>query len=373
MADPDRMPGWAPSPTEALVFHAALDTPDAAIKAWRGWTEQVDLVHDELDGDSFRLLSLVYENLAPHLPDDPLMEKLKGISRYHWTKTQLALGYGARAVRLLEAEGVSTLLFKGAALIGAGYAQARSRMMHDFDLLIPDGEREHALALLCAAGWQIAYPIPPSRYPLIHSLDLTWHADGLGLDLHWFALAENCRHGADDDFWRASVPLTLKGVETRRLNDSDLCFHLLAHGARWDPEPSHRWVSDVLLLVRSGATIDWERVCDDAQKRELALLVAAMLDYLRETFAAPIPPEPIRRLRSGRVQVGQRVEYWARRRQRARWGGLTFHAHRYWRLTRGSDGLRLSPARYLCDWWGAARTVDLPAVMVQRGRLRLQR
>ncbi len=363
-------PGWMPSPTEALIFHAALNSPASAIQAWQTWTQQVDLVHDDLDDDTFRLLSLVYENIAPHLPEDPLLEKLKGISRYHWTKTQLALAHGSRAVTLLQTESIPTLLLKGAALIGANYVRSSSRMMYDFDLLIPDEARERALALLYRHGWQASYPIPSSRYPLIHSLDLKLPADGTGLDLHWFALAESCSHGSDDDFWQASVPITIKGVETRRLSDSDLCFHILAHGARWDPEPSHRWISDTLLLLRSPAVIDWDRVCADAEQRELALLVAAMLVYVRDTFAAPVPTEPITRLQHSHVKIGQRIEFWARNRQRARWRGLAFHAHRYWRLTHGSTGVSLSLVRYFRDWWGVARTADLPAIIVAQARQR---
>jgi hypothetical protein len=366
-------PGWMPSPTQELIFVAALDPSEKAITAWRSWTQQVDLVHDDLEGDTFRLLSLVYENLSARLPDDPLMDKLKGITRYHWTKTQLSLGYGARAVRLLESEAIPTLLFKGAALISAGYARPASRMMHDFDVLVADTDRDRALALLLAHGWAIRDEIPPTRYPMMYSLDLIWPADRTGLDLHWFSLSENCVHGADDDFWRDAEPVTLQGAQTRRLNDSDLCFHIIAHGARWDPEPSHRWVTDMLLLLRGNALIDWDRVCYDAEKRELTLLIAAMLAYVQETFAAPVPPAVITGLRGRRTKVGQRVEYWARNHQRARWEGPSFHIQKYWRLTHGKNGLRISPTHYLRDWWGVPRTIDLPATIWHKAQRKLRR
>lgn len=360
-------PGWMPDPTQELLLHAALDPVPEALTAWRRWTEQVDLVNDEIDADTFRLLSQVYTHLGAALKDDPLAAKLKGITRYQWTKTQLALGHGAEMIALLNQHGIPVIVLKGAALIGMGVTNAMSRSMFDVDILVPPAEVDRALRLLTDAGWTLRYDVPESRQRLLYSFDLIWPGDGSGLDLHQFALADDAGTGADDAFWAGALPVAINGIQTQRLNETDLLLHLLAHGARWTVERSWRWVADVALLLRATPTLDADRLVTAAAARALSLQSAAMLAYLAESFGVPLPAGLIERLRAAPIGPGERLEYWARQRQAEGWGGAAFHLHTYWRLTRRGQRA-LSPVRYLCDWWGVPRATALPGVMIRRLR-----
>jgi hypothetical protein len=355
-----------PSETQELLFKAALMPSDVAVSAWRTWNQRIDLVKNQLEGDTFRIFPTVNENLQGYIADDPHGARLKGISRYHWTKTQLVLRDGAKAVEILNMAGIPTMLLKGAAMVSAGMVRVSSRSMADVDVLIPPAFHTQALALLLEEGWKVKDQIPPSRYRLIHSLDLQLNGS-TGLDLHWFALSEGCQIGLDDDFWSGSVTTMLKETPTLRLNDSDLLLHVLAHGARLELTPSHHWVVDAVTILRASSSIEWQRVIAMAERRNMTLQLAAMLRYLSHTFEVSVSESIFTQLASMRPSLGQRIEYWARSRQQARWRGIVFHTHKYWRLTHGAQAMHLSLPRYLQDWWGIPRQRDLPSVVLKRG------
>lgn len=90
------------------------------------------------------------------------------------------------------------MLLKGASLLAMKVTNLKARPMTDADILIAPDDRARALKVLLAAVSK--HPIPVTRYPLIHSLDLSFHADGSGLDLHWYALWDNRQPGADRAF-----------------------------------------------------------------------------------------------------------------------------------------------------------------------------
>lgn len=378
MTHPVRRATWMPDPAQTLLLHAALDSVPQAIEAWRIWRSQVDLVEDEIDGDTFRLLSLVYTHLGSALAGDPLADRLKGITRYQWTKTQLVLARGTTMIDLLQKHDIPVLVIKGGALIGMGAATPLARCMFDLDLLVPPAHSDHALRVLADAGWQPSLDVPASRLRLVHSLDLVWPPDGSGLDVHRYALADNCQPGADDALWAAAVPVTINGVTTRRPADADVLLHGLAHGGRWAISRSVRWVADAALLLRhlagtqagalDAAAVD--HIVHAAAARAISLQTADMLAYLRDEFGIPLPAALIDRLRSARTGLGERLEHRMRRRQTGNMDGVTFHLHTYWRLTR-QGRVRLSPVRYLCDWWGLPGAEALPAMIGQRVRRRL--
>lgn len=90
----------------------------------------------------------------------------------------------------------------------------------------------------------------------------------------------------------------------------------------------------MVILLRSGATIDRQRFIDEAAARGLSLQTTAMSTYLVDEFNVPLPDGFIDDLRRVRPSLGERIEYWARERQTQPWAGGLFHLNTHWRLTR---------------------------------------
>ncbi len=116
-------------------------------------------------------------------------------------------------------------------------------------------------------------------------------SSGKEFDLHWHLLYESCWEGADDDFWDGAVPLTLGGVPALAPNPADMLMHIIVHGIKWNPEPPIRWIADAVSLINASVSqIDWERLVLQTRKHRVVLHIKKALNYLGDTYGAPIPP-----------------------------------------------------------------------------------
>ena len=75
----DSTGGCWPTPLQELLLKATLLKTNAALQAWEEWYGQEGL--ERLDNRSYRLLPLTYRHLQSLGYQDPVLMKLKGISR----------------------------------------------------------------------------------------------------------------------------------------------------------------------------------------------------------------------------------------------------------------------------------------------------
>jgi hypothetical protein len=161
------------------------------------------------------------------------------------------------------------------------------------------------------AGWA-AYPAPVRAEYLdtrfTHAV-LFHNARARGLDLHCHILDMSWEPGADETFWTASVPVSLRGEPTRTLCPTDHLLHLIVHGLIWVDPPPIGWIVDAMTVLRKGAAIDWARLIAVARERRASLFVAAGLRYLVGRFDAPVPPAVLAELDALPVSRHARREY----------------------------------------------------------------
>src|SRR5262249_8973678 len=67
--------GLWPTSSQVLLLRAALGRGPEALEAWSEWKSRHDLIETELDHGSFRLLPLVYKNLAAQETSEPQMPR----------------------------------------------------------------------------------------------------------------------------------------------------------------------------------------------------------------------------------------------------------------------------------------------------------
>ena len=287
---------WPTRAHECLLRAALLRGP-AARAAWEQWSGQASL--DTLDAGSFRLLPLLYANLEAEGVRHPLMSKLKGIYRYHWTKTRVLFHQAGLVLDRLHAAGFQTLMLKGAALATLYYPNPGLRPMDDFDVLVPLSQAAAAAALLVEAGWQPILQRPLRAFTPAYFSVRPGHgfrnAAGQSCDLHWHVLFQACRPEADVSFWQAAIPLAFQGRATLALSPADQLLHLCAHGTLWNPMPSVRWAADAVLLLRAAA-VDWPRLVAQAQAFALTLPLFDTLAYLKRLLDAPVPDTVLEQL-----------------------------------------------------------------------------
>lgn len=351
-----------PDAGQELLLRAALLRSDDALRAWRQWKRGADI--NEIDAGSYRLLPLLYANLRDAACDDKLMGLLKGVYRNAWYKNQLLFHRAAAVLDSFRRAGVETIMLKGIALTRLYYRDMGLRYMDDVDLLVRPSQAVEAMEVLRATEWRAGSRSPEALLAYEHAAEFS---DGAGrkVDLHWRAIWEGCPSACDDDFWEASVPLDVVGVETRALCATDQLLHVCVHGANWNPVPPLRWVADAWTVMRGDAPIDWPRLIEQARKRQLTLVASETLGYLRRLLDAPVPEAALLALKEAPVSRRERLFFRIRTRSDMSLRRLPVLWHWYdsFRLAGENDSLAArvaSFAKYLQSLWGVERLRELP-------------
>ena len=309
-APPNGRDEFWPTEDQELLLRAALSQGEDALAAWKTWKSRNHLVESELDQGSFRLLPLVYKNLAANgVEDDRLMTRLKGVYRYWWCANQQLFHETVALLEGFHEAGIRTMILKGAALSALYYRDGGVRPMSDVDVLVPYHQAVQALACLAQMGWH------PSSRSLAEDLRFRHAAQllndkGREFDLHWHVFYECLRPDADEDLWRRAVPTQMLHIATQTLGPADILLHTVVHGISWNQLPPIRWIADAMVILRSaGKEMDWDLLLEQAERRRLLLRFRRGLCYLRDTFDAPVPDDVIRRLNARRPSYGERIEY----------------------------------------------------------------
>lgn len=299
--------GLWPTRLQQLMLRAALLEGDDARAAFRSWRQEADL-DAEFEVGTYRLLPLAYRNLDRLGVEDSFMGRLKGNYRLAWFKSQTLLRDLEPALRVFEQAGIRTMLLKGVPLALAHYAHPALRPMSDVDMLVPAQDARRAVALLRAQGWTIHPQGSEEALTFPHALPLI-APNGLEIDLHWHPLIESCDGSGDAAFWNGARPLRVGAVASLRPDSTMALLHAILHGVRWSEVPPIRWIADAMTVLRNPLEpIDWERFLAVAFALRAAHRLRLGCEYLRDEFAAPIPPATIARLAARPLTLIERLE-----------------------------------------------------------------
>jgi hypothetical protein len=376
-----RSGGCWPNAGQELMLKAALCHGDAAVKAFEQWNASVGM--DGIDAGSQRLAPLVQRNLRASAADHPVMKTFKGLYRRTWYENQLMFHQISIVLRSLEDAGIPTMLLKGAALVGMYYKDPGLRPMSDIDVLVPTNLAANAIRVLAAMSCTPA----ARRYAPIERLVQSdvfkefVHSEhfsdpgGREFDLHWHVLTECLEPHADDDFWKAAVPVVLNTTSTLSLCPADQLLHICFHGAEWNVVPPMRWIADAMIVMRATPELDWERVVTQTQKRGLVLEMRNTLSYLRRTFSAPIPQTVFDGLAQASVTTSEIARYRARTRPPHFATDSFVLGRRYRRsVTKKQLGNSLIRfPRFLQEVWGLEHISQVPAHIMSEALMRARR
>jgi len=354
-----------PTAQQEQLLRACLLEGNEALKAFDEWARSVNI--NALDYGSLRLLPLLYRNLIRIKAETVFLDMFRGAYRQTHYQNKLAFHRGLALLKTLNAVGIDTLILKGAAMIAFYYREAGVRPISDFDVLIRPEQAQLATTLLLRNGW-----IP--RQDVVRfttgffSVHYSWHFSlpaAAELDLHWFVFDQCCYPNADTELWAAAVTGTVEGQAVRSLNATDQLLHTCVHGAEWNLVPPLRWIADAMTILRSGNSIDWNRLIGEAKRRHLILAARDTLSYLRRAFDAAVPDHVLQEL--GNVTVSRKdvSEYYSRTSPPGNFPALwkIYFAYLRHRTLFSEFGLRpLSLPRYLQARWGTSNLLALPVI-----------
>ncbi|MCP4194802.1 MAG: nucleotidyltransferase family protein [Planctomycetaceae bacterium] len=292
-----------PSPREEELLKAALLQSTDAIEYWDDWIGKVDLEHDLTSGER-RLLPLAYANLTTCAGVDTVSfhPKIIGLSKRTLYYNTILFNRLLAVINVLETIGVEPIVIKGAALVLSGvYPKAATRVMADYDLLVPFDRKRDVVRLLVDAGFQFLprwnwYLEPFSQ---VHSISLTSENYG-ELDLHWFPLAVCKAEQANSLYFAHRQPTAIADREITIPVPELQWVHAVVHGLQHDSADRTQWVCDAVKLIERYPSINWEQVTHFAQTLHVGAFLQHATDYLARLFPETIEGnclESIRRLK----------------------------------------------------------------------------
>jgi hypothetical protein len=213
------------------------------------------------------LAPLLYAHLSQicgaSVPGEPLAF-LRDYAQRNTAFVVMLTGELVRLLKILEANGITAIPYKGPAIALKLYGSVARRQFGDLDILVRQRDVWEAGRLIEAEGYEPVFTLPGTMRArlLSHWYVRTFHRETSRtlLELHW-DIAERywaIRFDADA-MWRRLEPMELPGATAFVPCAEDLLLMLCVHGVRHRSDKLEG-IASIAELVRSTPQLDWERV-----------------------------------------------------------------------------------------------------------------
>jgi hypothetical protein len=200
----------------------------------------------------------------------------------------------------LQEHDIPVIAFKGPVVAIVAYGDLALRQYQDIDLVIQDQDLNAAADLLLRRSFQFApescRPDNPKDISRSHEVTLAAPDKSYFVDLHWRLASEEVRGFCPDvEKMRDRVEeIQLPQGSVLTLCREDLFLALCCHGTkhRWG---RLKWLLDIAEILRSPASLDWDRVVTMTLERPVAqasvsLAILLAHDLLHTSVPDALPP-----------------------------------------------------------------------------------
>jgi hypothetical protein len=280
-------PVW-PTPLEKELLLACFAAEEEASVALRRCSCELAGADGELAATQF--LALVYrrwpgvENRAVEL----------GRQAYFatWKRNREIMGHLGEIADRFGEDGIEWMALKGAALTLRQHADLGVRGMTDLDVLIRSEDLGRAALLLNRSGYRAEENATPDALVRQARVRHAWQFFGepdRNFDLHWRPVNRCYSPEVTRLFWENAETVHFGGRAALVPAPAEQLFHVCVHGLQWDWTRKIRWIADALSVLREP--VNWERVYQLGESARMSFRLANALEFLREGFRAPIPPD----------------------------------------------------------------------------------
>ena len=251
------------------------------------------------------VLPLLQRQLCAHAGDSVPRNVRQALSekfRDNAARNLLLAGELVRVVKLLEAEGVHALAYKGPALAASAYGDLSLRRFLDLDIIVRRRDVPRARELLRSLGFRLPVGLSRSQENVLlrsqHAIALARDGGRLTVELHWGVASR--RFAAvplAESVWARAVAVRVGGGEVKTLAPEDLLVALCVHGTKhfWE---RLAWVCDVAELLNSNPGLDWQLALGLARASHVERMLLLGLRLASGLLGAALPEGLLRRARA---------------------------------------------------------------------------
>jgi uronate dehydrogenase len=349
-----------------LLMRAAVQDDPGALESWKQWLEMVDIEKKYLDAISYRLLPIVYQNLASQHAEHPLMTRLKGVYRRAWYENQLSLQQVLPFITQLHAAGIPVMLLDDFCSILRLYDGQGVRRPYSLDILIQPADMPGLLRSLEESNiWpKVHYG---KRFLSVETPLEVWPPFNLPLTLAWRIFPAIKTHEQAAAVWQAESQASLGNCPVFTLDLETHFLRCCLRANRAGQEAAFFALIDVArMLGKQADQIDWERVVELARQHHQVL---PAVGSIRETLSfteMPKANELLQQLQKLPVSWMDRLDNRVMN-QYQPFPNFFTRAIKRLLLYRRSPKLpgMLGFPRYLQYAWGGRRLLALPRLAIQ--------
>ncbi len=244
------------------------------------------------------LMPLVYQHLNRVCPAAVPSHVLGKLREYQHRIAALNIFLAeelTNLVRILEAQAILVIAWKGPTLALAGYGDLSLRQFCDLDLIVRRGDVPRAAAILEARGYQLTPALNKAQQKFMLrtgcNLPFTRHERRLIVELHWAVAAQHfAQPFAPEVFLEHYRETVINGTSIKTLLPEDLLLSLCVHGAKhlWE---RLSWLADVSELMAVEKNLNWQQLISSARHSGCERLLFLGLRLAQKLLGVALPSE----------------------------------------------------------------------------------
>jgi hypothetical protein len=294
-----------PSQVELLLgFCALTDSMGEAAQRLRAlvqeWSDWESLIQLSLRHGVMPLLFQSLNTLCPQAAPPYVLERLRELFYLNAARNQFLTEKLRNVLRLLEAERIQVIAYKGPALAQQAYGDIALRQFNDLDVMVRLEDMPRVSRILRAEGYEPQWQLTPAQEAAYLRADcerlFAFREETVFLDVHWaivrnyFSLRLN-----QDDFRRRAQTLSLGETTVSSFAPEDSLIILCVHGSK-DLWARLIWICDIAAIIRSNKELDWKRVLKEAASGGALRMLLLGLSLAQGLLNATLPDEVRRRI-----------------------------------------------------------------------------
>jgi Uncharacterised nucleotidyltransferase len=284
-----------PTPDDTVLLRACLDKGESGREACESWFGSHDNPKRDLNREFVKsLVPLMSRAVRTHSVqvNDTFLTVLRTGALREELRTRTYRHICQRMLSALVAEGIPTIVIKGAAIAETVYPHPAVRHSHNIELLVEPQRLDEIVGLLVPLKF---VPSPKIRTATRQSIELT-HESGLPAVLHCDPFQIPLCNAAVPKMFSRTVGAQISDTPVQVLSPSDALLLSCANEACSGVIESNRSIIDAWFIVDQYRDLDWDLLLQTAHESHLELPLWKRLSYLFHELKSPIPPQFLDRL-----------------------------------------------------------------------------